>query len=120
MKSTKSVLRVPSTVPVFSISVVLVTGSFFVAMIFTLGIRLLSFPADVVHLVVLVSCLSLWMTVSVVPAPVLDMQSAILVIGHFTSFLVVLQLVPLSRCQVRCYRDAVLSEFFPEATVPEN
>ena len=78
MKSSTSILRVPSTVPVFNISVVLVTGSFFVAMIFTLGIRLLSFPADVVHLVVLVSCLSVWMTISVVPAPVLDMQSAIL------------------------------------------
>ena len=60
------------------------------------------------------------MTVSVVPAPVLDMQSAIPVTGHLTSFLVVLQLVPLSRCQVRCYPDAVLSEIFPEVTVPEN
>ena len=120
MKSTSSVLRVPSTVPVFNIRVVLVTGSFFVAMIFTLGIRLLSLTADVVHLVVLVCCLSLWMTVSEVLAPILDMQSASLVIGHFTLLLVELQLVLLSPRQVRCYPDAVLSEVFLEATVPEN
>ena len=120
MKSTTSVLRVPSTVPVFNIRVVLVTVFFFVPMIFTLGIRLLSFPLEVVHLVVHVSCLSLWMTVSIVLAPALDMKSAIVLIGNFILLLVVLQLVPLSRCQVCCYPDAVLSEIFPEATVPEN
>ena len=69
----------------------------------TWGVRLLSFLAEVVRLVALACCVSVWVSLRVVLTPVVfNVQSTVFVVGHFALFLEVLQLVPLSRCQVGC------------------
>ena len=107
---------VPLTVPVSSIGIVLITvASMAVLMVvtgevvvvfetaLTWGVRLLSFLAEVVRLVALPCCVSVWVSVRVVLTPVVfNVQSTVFVVGHFALFLEVLQLVPLSRCQVGC------------------
>ena len=109
---------VPLTVPVSCIGVVLITvASLAVSMVvivtgevvvvfetaLTWGVRLLSFLAEVVCLVALPCCVSVWVSVRVVLTQVVfNVQSTVFVVGHFALLLEVLQLVPLSRCQVGC------------------
>ena len=107
---------VPLTVPVSSIGIVLITvASLAVLMVvtgeavvvfetaLTWGVRLLTFLAEVVCLVALPCCVSVWVSVRVVLTQVVfNVQSTVFVVGHFALLFVVLQLVPLSRCQVGC------------------
>ena len=48
------------------------------------------------------------------------MEPAVFVVDSFPLLLVVLDLLPLSRREVSCYSDAVLSEAFSELSVTED
>lgn len=134
MHPSTSALCVPLTVPVSSIGVVLITvASLAVSMVvtrevvvvfetaLTWGVRLLSFLVELVRLVALACCVLVWVSVRVVLTPVVfNVQSTVFVVGHFALLFVVLQLVSLSRCQVGCYPDALLSHFFSEVPVSKN
>ena len=125
-------LCVPLTLPLSSLGVVLVAVAF-LADIARRQSRSLSDSVDSGSKTVLfargagpsrrpcVCCVSVWVSVRVVVTPVVfNVQSAVFVVDHFASISVALRLVPLSRCQVRCNPDALLSHFFSEVPVSKN
>ena len=79
------------------------------------------FPAELVRIALSVVAVSSWVVVRVVLLPsVFHVESAVLVVDSFPLLLVVLDLLPLSRREVSCYSDGVLSEGFSEVSVTED
>ena len=79
------------------------------------------FPVELVRIVLSVVAVSSWVAVRVVLLPsVFHVKPAVFVVDSFPLLLVVLGLLPLSRREVSCYSDVVLSEGFSEVSVTED
>ena len=79
------------------------------------------FPVELVRIALSVVAVSSRVAVRVVLLPsVFHVEPTVFVVDSFPLLLVVLDLLPLSRREVSCYSDAILSEGFSEVSVTED